>query len=77
MYKFWYDYLKVKYSDNVNLLYTDKDSFILEIFTDDVYENMKMIIIYSIFQNIQKIINVMILKIKKYMEFLNVNCVEK
>ena len=41
MYKFWYDYLKVKYGDNVNLIYTDTDSFILEIFTDDVYEDMK------------------------------------
>ena len=27
MYKFWYDYLKVKYGDNVNLIYTDTDSF--------------------------------------------------
>ena len=41
MYKFFYDYLKVKYDNNVNLLYTDTDSFILEIFTDDVYEDMK------------------------------------
>ena len=41
MYKFWYDYLKVKYGDNVNLIYTDKDSFLLEIITDDVYEDMK------------------------------------
>ena len=37
MYKFWYDYLKIKYDDNVNLIYTDTDSFILEIFTDDMY----------------------------------------
>ena len=41
MYKFWYDYLKIKYGNNVNLIYTDTDSFILEIFTDDVYEDMK------------------------------------
>ena len=41
MYKFWYDYLKVKYGDKINLLYTDTDSFLLEIFTDDVYEDMK------------------------------------
>ena len=41
MYKFWYDYLKVKYGDNVNLLYTDTDSFILEMFTDDIHEDMK------------------------------------
>ena len=41
MYKFWYDYLKIKYGNNVNLIYTDTDSFILKIFTDDVYEDMK------------------------------------
>ena len=41
MYKFFYDYLKVEYGDNVSLIYTDTDSFILEIFTDDVYEDMK------------------------------------
>ena len=41
MYKFWYDYLKVKYGDNINLIYTDTDSFVLDIFTDDVYEDMK------------------------------------
>ena len=38
MYKFWYDYLKVKYGDNINLIYSDTDGFILEIITDDVYE---------------------------------------
>ena len=41
MYKFWYDYLKVKYGDKVKLLYTDTDSFVLEILTDDVYEDMQ------------------------------------
>ena len=41
MYKFSYEYLKVKYDDKVNLIYSDTDSFILEIFTDDVYEDMK------------------------------------
>ena len=41
MYKFFYDSLKVRYGDTVNLLYTDTDIFILKIFTDDVYEDMK------------------------------------
>ena len=41
MNKFYYDYLKVKYGDNVNLLYTDTDSFVLEIFTDDIYKDTK------------------------------------
>ena len=41
MYKFWYEYLKVKYGNNVNLIYTDTDSFILEIITDATHEGMK------------------------------------
>ena len=40
MYKFWYNYLKIKYGDDVNSIYTDTDSFVLEIITDDVYEDM-------------------------------------
>ena len=73
MYKFWCDYLKVKYGDNVNLIYTDTDSFVLEIFTDDVYEDMKKIIIYLILVNIRKIINVIMLKIRKNWVFLKMN----
>ena len=66
MYKFWYDYLKVKYGNDVNLIYTDTDSFVLEIFTDDVYEDMKNDNhLFDFSQNIQKIINVMMLKNKK------------
>ena len=29
MYQFWYDHLKNKYNDNVNLIYTDTDSLII------------------------------------------------
>ena len=69
MYKIWYDYLKVEYGDNVNLLYTDTDSFILEIFTDDVYEDMKNNNHLFDFQNIQKITLIITLKIKKIRYF--------
>ena len=31
MYKFWYDYMKPKYNDNVKLCYMDTDSFIMNI----------------------------------------------
>ncbi|KAK4886036.1 hypothetical protein RN001_002307 [Aquatica leii] len=41
MYEFFYDYAKKKYEKNVNLLYTDTDSLILEIKTENVYEDMK------------------------------------
>ena len=35
MYEFWYDYLKPKYGDKVKLCYTDTDSFIIHIITED------------------------------------------
>ena len=41
MYEFWYEYLKPKYKDKINLLYTDTDSFVLEIETDDFYKDTK------------------------------------
>ena len=31
MHKFWYDYMKPKYGDNVKLCYMDTDSFIMNI----------------------------------------------
>ena len=33
MYKFWYDYMKPKYGDNVKLCYLDTDSFIMHVKT--------------------------------------------
>lgn len=41
MYSFLYDYLKAKYRQNVVLVYTDTDSFILEIKTNDVYADIR------------------------------------
>ena len=40
MYEFWYDYMKPKYNDNVKLCYTDTDSFIINIKTNDFYEDI-------------------------------------
>lgn len=40
MYEFFYDYLKNKYGDNVTLLYTDTDSFLLNIRTECFYSDM-------------------------------------
>ena len=37
MYEFYYDYLQIKYSDKVKLYYTDTDSFIIYVETDDFY----------------------------------------
>ena len=40
MYEFWYNYMKLKYSDNVKLCYTDTDSFIINIKTKDFYKDI-------------------------------------
>ena len=40
MYEFWYDYMKLKYGDNVKLCYTDTDSFIMNIKTEDFYKDI-------------------------------------
>ena len=39
MYKSWYDYIKAKYGDRAKLHYTDTDSFIIHIFTEDLFED--------------------------------------
>ena len=40
MYEFWYDYMKPKYNENVKLCYMDTDSFIMNIKTNDFYEDI-------------------------------------
>ena len=40
MYEFWYDYMKPKYANNVKLCYADTDSFIINIKTNDFYEEI-------------------------------------
>ena len=37
MYKFWNDYFKPKYEDKEKLCYTDTDSFIINIITEDFF----------------------------------------
>ena len=40
MYEFWYDYMKLKYNDNVKLVYMDTDSFVMNIKTEDFNEDI-------------------------------------
>ena len=40
MYKFQYDYIKSKYGDRVKLCYTDTDSIIFHIMTEDFYRDI-------------------------------------
>ena len=39
MYEFHYDYIKNKYGNNSRLLFTDTDSLMYEIKTEDVYKD--------------------------------------
>lgn len=41
MYHFYYDHLKKMYENQINLVYTDTDSFIIEVTTDCFYADMK------------------------------------
>ena len=40
MYEFWYDYIKPKYQDKSKLSYMDTDNFIINIKTEDFYEDI-------------------------------------
>ena len=40
MYEFWYDYMKPKYGNDVKLCYMDTDSFIMNVKTNDFYEDI-------------------------------------
>ena len=40
MYEFWYEYIKPKYQDKAKLCYTDTDSFIIHIKTEDFYKDI-------------------------------------
>ena len=39
MYEFWYDYMKSKYVEKAKFCYTDTDSFIVYIKTEDFYKD--------------------------------------
>ena len=40
MYEFWYDYLKPKYKENLQLCYMDTDSYIFGVKTKDWYKDI-------------------------------------
>ena len=40
MYKFRYDYIKPKYGDRAKLCYTDTDSFVIHIITEDFFKDI-------------------------------------
>ena len=40
MYQFWYGYLKPKYGDKIKLCYTNTDSFVNEVKTENLYTDI-------------------------------------
>ena len=44
MYSFYYAVLKPKYNDDIKLVYTDTDSYVIRVETDDLYKDFKEII---------------------------------
>ena len=54
MYEFWYDYIKLKYSDNVKLCYMDTDSFIMHIKTEDFKMILLMMLKKDLIHQIMK-----------------------
>ena len=40
MYEFWYDYVKPKWGDRAKLLFTNTDSFCIQIQMEDVYKDI-------------------------------------
>ena len=51
MYSFYYDVLKPKYNDDIKLVYTDTDSYVIKVETDDLYEDLKDINDYMDFSD--------------------------
>ena len=43
MYKFYYDVMKPKYGDNIEMVYTDTDSFVFHTKANDIYEDLNTI----------------------------------
>ena len=41
MYEFWYDYVNPKYKDKATLYCMDTDSFVINIFSEDFFEDIK------------------------------------
>ena len=51
MYSFYYDIHKPKYDDKIKLVYTDTDSYVIKVDTEDLYEDLKEINDYTDFSD--------------------------
>ena len=50
MYEFYYDVLKPKYDKHVALSYTDTDSYVIDVKTEDLYEDLQQLNDYGFFR---------------------------
>jgi len=65
MYQYYYDVLKPRYGNNIELGYTDTYSFVIYVKTEDVDKDLKEMNEYMDFRIIQKTILIMMLQTKK------------
>ena len=54
MYSFYYDVLKPKYQDDIKLVYTDTDSFVIQVMTADLFRDFKDLSDYMDFSDYPK-----------------------
>ena len=54
MYSFYYDVLKPKYQDDIKLIYTDTDSFVIQVMTDALFQDFKDLSDYMDFSDYPK-----------------------
>ena len=54
MYSFYYDVLKEKYKENIKLIYTDTDSYVIQTFTEDIYKDFNEMNDYMDFSGYDK-----------------------
>ena len=76
MYEFWYNYIIPKYGDKAKLCYTDIDSFIIYIKTEDFFEDISSDVkkwFDTSSYNKKDKIPLPIGKDKKYLVFLKMN----
>ena len=77
MYDYFYNNLKKKYVEGVNLLYMDTDSFILKINMEDIYEDMSQDVGIYDTAIINQITNYSPQIIKRLLESLKMSWVER
>ena len=54
MYQFYYDVLKTKYENKIKMVYTDTDSYVLYVETEDLYDDFKELNEYMDFSDYDK-----------------------